>query len=65
MIGPDRETCARDMQVVLETFGELGLLVAANKLEGPSLRLIFVGLELDSVALEMRLPQEKLSKLQQ
>ena len=65
MIEPDRETCARDMQVVLEIFGELGLPVAANKLEGPCSRLMFLGLELDSVALEMWLPQDKLLELQQ
>ena len=65
MIGPDRETCATDMQVVLETFGELGLPVTANKLEGLCSHLTFLGLELDSVALEMRLPQDKLSELQQ
>ena len=65
MIGLDRETCARDMQIVLETFRELGLPVATNKLEGPWSHLTFLGLELDLVALEMRLPQDKLLELLQ
>ena len=54
-----------DLQIVLSTFSEVGLPVAENKLEGPSTCLMFLSFELDSKALEMRLPRDKLLDLQQ
>ena len=65
VIAPNKETCSMDLQIVLSTFSELGLPVAENKLEGPSTCLTFLGFELDSKALEMRLPWDKLLDLQQ
>ena len=35
LIGANQESCADDIETVLKTFAELGLPVAANKLEGP------------------------------
>ena len=49
----------------MSMFSELGLPVAENKLEGPATSLTFLGFELDSMALEMYLPQDKLLDLQQ
>ena len=46
--------------IVQDTFSRLGLPIAENKLEGPTTCLEFLGFELDSVALEIRLPQRKL-----
>ena len=43
----------------------LGLPVAPAKLEGPTTNLCFLGIEIDTVALEIRLPQDKLSRLQE
>ena len=40
-----------------------GLPVEPDKDEGPATTITFLGMELDSVALEIRLPQEKLSQL--
>ena len=65
IIGSSREQCSSDLQTMLSTFSELGLPVAENKLEGPSTCLTFLGFELDSRALEMRLPSVKLLELQQ
>jgi hypothetical protein len=45
-------------------FGRLGLLIAIRKLEGPTLCLIFLGIEIDTWAMELRLPLEKLRELQ-
>ena len=47
---------------MLGLFAELGLPVAPGKLEGPTTSL---EIEIDTVALETRLPQEKLSKVQE
>ena len=65
IVAPDLETCARDMTIMLNTFADLGLPVAENKLEGPGTCLTFLGIELDAVRLKMRLPREKLLDLQQ
>ena len=63
--GLNREQCSGDLQTVLSTFSKLGLPVAENNLEGPSTCLTFLGFELDSRAMEMRLPKVKLLDLQQ
>ena len=41
---------------------ELGLPIEEKKTEGPSTCITFLGIELDTVAMEMRLPQNKLSQ---
>ena len=41
----------------------LGLPMAADKLEGPTTCLIFLGVELDNINLKMRLPAENLARL--
>ena len=52
-------TCA------LETCRRLGFQVAPEKVEGPSTCLAFLGIEIDTVASEVRLPSTELSRLQQ
>ena len=49
--------------IVLSTFDELGIPVAMNKLEGPTSCLTFLGFELDTGAMEVRLPQAKIEEL--
>ena len=49
IVAPDLEAYARDMMIILNTFTELGLPVAENKLEGPGLCLTFLGIELNAV----------------
>ena len=46
-----------------ETCEEVGLLTEPEKDEGPATSVSFLGLELDTVAQEIRLPEEKLSHL--
>ena len=41
----------------------LGVPLAPSKIVGPTTRLVFLGIELDTVAMEARLPAEKLSRL--
>ena len=52
-------TCA------LETCRCLGFQVAPEKVEGLFTCLTFLGIEIDTVAYEVRLPSNKLSRLQQ
>ncbi len=60
---PASTECATRLSTLLATFDCLGLPVAPEKLEGPTTRLTFLGIELDTSAMVMRLPREKLRDL--
>lgn len=60
---PGSPECAESLAKLLEIFAELGLPVALDKLEGPVCQLPFLGFELDSILMEVRLPVEKLAAL--
>ena len=63
--GPaESTTCQRDLTTTLTTCVDLGFPVAPEKTEGPTTRLTFLGIEIDSGASQIRLPQEKLVALQ-
>ena len=53
-----------DLLILTSSFCQLGLQIAEEKLEGPSTCLTFLGFEVDSQSLEIRLPATKLSELQ-
>ena len=57
------DQCERTMAVFKEACQRLGMPLDENKEEGPSEVLTFLGLEIDSVRMEVRLPQEKLSEM--
>ena len=59
----DSFDCARWVGVMDTTCEELGLPIEPEKSEGPSTTIPFLGVELDSVAMEARLPQQKLVQL--
>ena len=58
---PDGKECHEGVHTLLGVLEDLGLPIAEDKLEGPGTKLTFVGVEIDSEAMEIRLPQEKLS----
>jgi len=60
---PSQDTCAGNLQTILDVCRELGITVAVEKCEGPTCCIIYLGIEIDSVEMEMRLPQEKLARL--
>ena len=58
----------RGVSLVAEVSGifrMLGVPVATHKTEGPSTTLVFLGILIDTHALELRLPIEKLTRLQE
>lgn len=57
--------CDSVLQLALELCGRLGVPVAREKLCGPATSLTFLGIEIDTVRMELRLPQEKLSRLRE
>ena len=60
---PESGECRSNLQVILETCGRVGVPLKANKLKGPSMTLTFLGIMLDTVQMEIRLPAEKLDTL--
>ncbi len=52
-----------EFQVVKQVCQEAGMPTEPEKDKGPATVLVFLGMELDSEKLEIRLPQEKLDRL--
>ena len=57
------QECAENIRIMHETCRELGVPVEEAKSEGPVSKLHFLGIELDTTAMELRLPHEKLTSL--
>lgn len=51
------------LQSILDLFESLGVPIAQEKVEGPATCLKFLGLEVDTVAMEVRLPTDKINGL--
>ena len=62
---PASHECARALEVVIPLCSELGMPVAPNKVVGPATALTFLGIEIDSVREEIRLPMVKIRQLQE
>ena len=58
-----RDQCAASVRVTLSVCELLGVPVAFDKLEGTSIQITFLGILLDSEALTLSLPQEKLAEI--
>ena len=50
-------------QLLIDTFKNLGVPLETSKLEGPATCLTFLGIEFDTMTLQIRLPPQKLSNL--
>lgn len=63
VMGADYQTC-REAQLFLHaTLRSLGFYISYKKVRSPSRIQIYLGVELDSTTMQLRLPQEKLDKL--
>ena len=60
---PSMDLAMRHKTLILDMFSYLNVPIAPEKVEGPSTVLTFLGLELDSEQLEIRLPLSKLQPL--
>ena len=61
-MAPGRIDCERSLDKFILCCKQIGVRIAAEKTVGPSQRLTFAGIELDTVAMEARLPEDKLAK---
>ena len=62
---PSSGVCGDNLGIIQRTCAELGVPLAAGKLEGPSSCLTFLGIEMDTVCGVLRLPPEKLARLKE
>jgi len=62
---PNSETCQQNMDTFIPLCADLGVPLALDKLEGPSTSLSFLGITLDTERMEIRLPDDKLTIIQQ
>ena len=62
--GPDSLEGQQALEKALQLCLKLGVPVAKSKTEGPATNITFLGIELDTVAMMVRLPREKLHCLQ-
>ena len=59
------QQCASIMAVFKDKMDALGVPVALDKTEGPTTKLIFLGLEIDSEEMVVRIPQAKVNEIVQ
>ena len=64
IISPTEDLCRKQLDLFLLLCSYLGIPMAPEKTVGPSQIISFAGIELDSIFMEARLPQEKLDKCQ-
>ena len=60
---PDSTECQANLSKLSDCCGRLGVPIALEKCEGPTTCLIFLGIEIDTQALELRLPADKLIRV--
>ena len=63
--GPDSDQCAAFIALALQVFRVLGIPIELSKSEGPATTLSVLGIEIDTVAMQLRLPADKLRRLQE
>ena len=62
---PASQVCTESLQTALRLCETLGVPVAPEKTEGPASVITFLGIEIDTLMGELRLPADKLHNLQQ
>ena len=59
---PHSQKCSNDLQTFLEMCNRINIPINNNKTIEPTSMLTIYGIEVDSVAMESRLPQDKVHK---
>ena len=58
--GPGLEQCETDIRMLIELCHCLGVPLADEKIEGPATELEILGIKIDSVAMQLSLPEHKM-----
>ena len=59
----EAEECKANMVTLLATCSSLCVPIAPDKCEGPATRLTYLGIEVDTIQMQLRLPEEKLRRV--
>jgi len=64
-LGGDYSTasCANLLKIFLRVMSDMGVIIAKEKTQGPTEVLVFLGLELDSNNMSVRIPQNKIDEV--
>ena len=62
-ICPTKEDCQKSLNIILDTCTKCGFQVQAAKTVGPSQKITYLGIEIDSKTKQIRLPQEKVVEI--
>ena len=66
MIGPPHSpACKQNLNTFIQLCDSLEILLTSEKIEGPSTSLSFLGIHHDTARMEIKLPEDKLSRIQQ
>lgn len=60
---PDMARCKDLVAIIHKECGRLGVPIAAHKSEGPTTCITFLGIEIDTISGQLRLPEDKLQRL--
>ena len=63
LVAPHSDDGAKVCSLAMSVFSKLGVPVALHKTEGPACIITFLGICIDTIAGELRLPQDKLHRL--
>ena len=63
LVAKDKGVAQKQKQALLSTFKNLQVPIEQSKLEGPDTCLTFLGIEIDTEKLQLRLPRKKLADL--
>ena len=65
-LGPSASNiCQQNLSIIQKVCASLGIPLALEKVEGPSTILTFLGITLDTINMEARLPEDKLIRIRQ
>ena len=60
---PSSDTCQHNLDILKQLCDDLGVPLALEKVVGPSTTISFLGILLDTVRMEIRLPEDKLARI--
>ena len=60
---PRPRACKQNFEVMLSCCQRLGVPVSVEKCAGPSSKIVFLGFELDTISMVVRLPEEKMQRI--
>lgn len=64
MVSPaNSPACAHNVETITHVASQVGVPLAPNKLEGPTTRLVFLGILIGTTSMEISLPDDKLHEL--